>query len=149
MKSQETSTRALVLGGGGVAGVAWELGILLGLHEKGVEVRNADLLVGTSAGSVVGAQVAGETDLESLFAAQLVPAEQSRERMATFDPAQMAEVFRRIVTGADKDVRVRRARIGAYALSDNLGGATACHHRGSTPHPELAAEASADRCRRY
>jgi NTE family protein len=37
--------------------------------------------------------------------------------MATFDPAQMAEVFRRIVTGADKDVRVRRARIGAYALS--------------------------------
>ena len=28
MQLKETSTRALVLGGGGVAGVAWELGIL-------------------------------------------------------------------------------------------------------------------------
>ncbi len=39
MKSNETSTRALVLGGGGVAGVAWELGILLGLYDTGVDVR--------------------------------------------------------------------------------------------------------------
>jgi NTE family protein len=60
MKSNETRTRALVLGGGGVAGVAWELGILLGLHDTGVDVRGADVIIGTSAGSVVGAQIAAQ-----------------------------------------------------------------------------------------
>ena len=67
MKSNETRTRALVLGGGGVAGVAWELGILRGLHDTGVDVRGADVIIGTSAGSVVGAQIASGTDLESLI----------------------------------------------------------------------------------
>ena len=49
--------RALVLGGGGVTGVAWELGILHGLAEAGVDLTDADLVVGTSAGSVVAAQI--------------------------------------------------------------------------------------------
>jgi NTE family protein len=43
-------TRALVLGGGGVTGVAWELGVALGLLEGGVELASADRVVGTSAG---------------------------------------------------------------------------------------------------
>jgi NTE family protein len=63
-------SRALVLGGGGVTGIAWETGLLLGLERQGVRVREADLLVGTSAGSVVAAQVAGPTPLEELYAAQ-------------------------------------------------------------------------------
>lgn len=47
--------RAVVLGGGGVAGIAWEIGILATLLEHGIELNDADLVVGTSAGSVVGA----------------------------------------------------------------------------------------------
>ncbi|GAB48173.1 patatin-like phospholipase family protein [Mobilicoccus pelagius] len=47
-------TRALVLGGGGVAGIAWESGLLIGLMEAGVDLEAADLVVGTSAGSSVG-----------------------------------------------------------------------------------------------
>lgn len=116
-QSHAKSTRALVLGGGGVAGVAWELGILLGLSEAGRDVRNADLLVGTSAGSVVGAQIASGTDLESLFAAQLTPAEQSKERMVAFDFTGMMEALRQAVAGAGSDVKAMRARIGAYALA--------------------------------
>ncbi len=116
MNSNETGTRALVLGGGGVAGVAWELGILLGLHDEGVDVRNADIIVGTSAGSVVGAQIAGGTDLESLFVSQLTPVEQSKERMVAFDPDQLMEAFSQAVAGAGSDMRAIRARIGAYAL---------------------------------
>ena len=46
-----------MLGGGGVTGVAWEIGLLHGLAEHGVDLIGADLLVGTSAGSVVAAQV--------------------------------------------------------------------------------------------
>src|SRR5262245_35837485 len=99
-ESRETRTRALVLGGGGVAGVAWELGILTGLYDQGVDVRGADIIVGTSAGSVVGAQITSGTDFEQLFAAQLLPAEQSKERAVAFDPAGIMEAWMQAVTEA-------------------------------------------------
>jgi NTE family protein len=50
--------RALVLGGGGVAGTAWMLGLASGLHRHGVELGDADRVVGTSAGAIVGALIA-------------------------------------------------------------------------------------------
>src|SRR2546421_799910 len=117
MKSNETRTRALVLGGGGVAGVAWELGILIGLHDTDVDVRGTDVIIGTSAGSVVGAQIASGADLESLFASQLTPVEQSKERMVAFDANQMMEAFSQAVAGAGPDLKAMRARIGACALA--------------------------------
>jgi NTE family protein len=117
MQSNETSKRALVLGGGGVAGVAWELGILMGLYDTGVDVRGADIIIGTSAGSVVGAQITSGTDLESLFNAQLTPIEQTKERKVEFDPVQMMEAFSQAVAGAGPDPKAIRARIGAYALT--------------------------------
>ena len=49
--------KALVLGGGGVTGVAWEIGMLTGLAARGIDLSDADLVVGTSAGSVVGVDV--------------------------------------------------------------------------------------------
>src|SRR3954462_4930418 len=64
-------SRALVLGGGGVTGVAWEIGLLHGLAEHGVDLTGADLFVGTSAGSVVAAQVTTGNTLEQMYAAQL------------------------------------------------------------------------------
>jgi NTE family protein len=71
--------RALVLGSGGVTGIAWELGMLVGLAEHGVDLRDADLVVGTSAGSVVGALITSGTSLEELYASQLAPPEPDRE----------------------------------------------------------------------
>ena len=50
-------TRTLVLGGGGVTGVAWELGVVKGLRRSGVDVSGADVVIGTSAGSVVGTRL--------------------------------------------------------------------------------------------
>jgi NTE family protein len=50
--------RALVLGGGGPVGIAWESGLLAGFAEGGVSLENADFIAGTSAGSFVGAQIA-------------------------------------------------------------------------------------------
>jgi len=116
MASHETKTQALVLGGGGVAGVAWELGIIIGLHDAGVDVRGANIVIGTSAGSAAGAQITSGAELESLFAAQLTPAEQSKERMVAFDPAQMMEAFQQAIAEAGSDRKAIRARIGAYAL---------------------------------
>ncbi|HEV7450709.1 MAG TPA: patatin-like phospholipase family protein [Pseudonocardiaceae bacterium] len=65
--------RALVLGSGGITGIAWELGLLAGLAEHGVDLCDADLVVGTSAGSVAGALITSGTDLEALYASQLAP----------------------------------------------------------------------------
>ena len=64
---------ALVLGGGGITGIAWELGILKGLADAGVDVTGADIVTGTSAGSVVGAQVTGTRSLDEVYATQLAP----------------------------------------------------------------------------
>lgn len=66
-----TGGRALVLGGGGIAGIAWETGVLAGLAEQGVDLTGADRVVGTSAGSTVGAQITSGTALDELFARQV------------------------------------------------------------------------------
>lgn len=63
--------RALVLGGGGVTGVAWEIGLLYGLAERGIDLTGADLFVGTSAGSVVAAQLTEGNPLADLYAHEL------------------------------------------------------------------------------
>ncbi|MCW2735596.1 patatin-like phospholipase family protein [Nocardioides sp.] len=69
----DRGSTALVLGGGGITGIAWELGILAGLADAGVDLTDADVVVGTSAGSVVGAQVTNGIPLADLYAAQLQP----------------------------------------------------------------------------
>ncbi|HEY7433423.1 MAG TPA: patatin-like phospholipase family protein [Streptosporangiaceae bacterium] len=65
--------RALVLGSGGLTGIAWELGLLAGLAGRGIDLTGADLVVGTSAGSVVGAQITSGAALAELYQAQLAP----------------------------------------------------------------------------
>jgi len=59
--------RALVLGSGGATGIAWEAGVLLGLAERGVAVAEADLIIGTSAGAVVGARMAQGAPPEEVY----------------------------------------------------------------------------------
>ena len=66
---------ALVLGGGGITGIAWMLGLLKGLRERGVDLTGADTVLGTSAGSVVGAQLTSGHDVDELYAEQLRPAD--------------------------------------------------------------------------
>jgi NTE family protein len=61
------TTRALVLGGGGITGIAWEVGVLRGLRDGGTDIERWDLVVGTSAGSVVGMRLLGEGGLDSTF----------------------------------------------------------------------------------
>jgi NTE family protein len=63
--------RALVLGGGGITGIAWEIGLLKGLSDAGIDLSDADTVIGTSAGSVVGAQLRGDVPLQRMYDAQL------------------------------------------------------------------------------
>ncbi len=110
--------RALVLGGGGVTGVAWELGILAGLAEAGVDVTDADLIVGTSAGSAVAAQVAGAQRLADLYQRQLAgPGAEVAAQLRLSTVARMA--FASLRT---RDGKRARAYIGAMALAANTIG---------------------------
>ncbi|MEU2656864.1 patatin-like phospholipase family protein [Streptomyces sp. NPDC007325] len=63
--------RALVLGAGGLVGAAWEVGVLHGLAEAGVDLSGADLVVGSSAGAVVGALLTAGIPLSELYGRQL------------------------------------------------------------------------------
>ncbi|WP_236790371.1 patatin-like phospholipase family protein [Amycolatopsis sp. GM8] len=60
-------TTALVLGGGGPLGIAWQSGLLTALARRGIDLSRSDLILGTSAGSVVGATLAAGLDLASLL----------------------------------------------------------------------------------
>ncbi len=60
--------RALVLGGGGSTGNAWLIGVVAGLVEAGLDVTEADLIIGTSAGSTTAAQITSANPSELLAA---------------------------------------------------------------------------------
>src|SRR6185295_18590653 len=72
--------RALILGGGGPIGIAWEVGLAAGLAEGGVRIADADHIVGTSAGSFAGAALASGRPAEALVRAQV---EQAKRDAAT------------------------------------------------------------------
>jgi NTE family protein len=103
--------RALVLGGGGITGIAWELGVLSGLRALGVDLTGADLIVGTSAGSVVGAQLATGVDPEERYVAQLAPPD--GQVAATLGRGGMLRLGLALL--GSRDPQQVRARIGRFA----------------------------------
>jgi len=72
MNSLTKSRTALVLGGGGSTGNAWLIGVVAGLHEGGLDVTNAGLIIGTSAGATAAAQITGATT-QQLFDITVAP----------------------------------------------------------------------------
>jgi NTE family protein len=104
-----TLRRGLVLGGGGITGIAWETGLLLGLQDLGVDVTTADAVVGTSAGSVVGAQITTGITLEDLFAYQV----------STPKPAPLASIGPSVLAGFAWSML--RARGDLEAFGRNVG----------------------------
>jgi NTE family protein len=111
-------SRALVLGGGGITGVAWELGMLCGLRDRGVDLTAADLVVGTSAGAIVGTQITTGVDPEERYAAQLVPPD--GEVAAVLGTGAILRLVLAAVAGGRDPQRVR-VRIGRYALQARTG----------------------------
>lgn len=107
--------RALVLGGGGVAGIAWMTGLLFGLSEQDVDLRTAELTIGTSAGATLAAQLAGKVSLKELFQRMVNPSDQTREM--TPDP-RLLESFQtaRAAFAAIRDCTERTRQLGKWAL---------------------------------
>jgi NTE family protein len=113
----------LVLGGGGSAGNAWEIGIIAGLFDAGLDVTEADLIIGTSAGSTAAAQITSATRptdlLANILAAppqpQTGPVGADRERAPNVPLADHMERTSKII-GAAEDAADMRRRMGAAAL---------------------------------
>ncbi|MCR6493611.1 patatin-like phospholipase family protein [Cellulomonas sp. P24] len=125
--------RALVLHGGGSAGNAWEIGVLAGLLDAGLDVTAPDLTVGTSAGATVAAQLTTTTPTDLLAAIlSAAPPQRTgafgRGAPGPFGPvANHMEVTDRIIAAAEDAADMRR-RMGAAALdldatSDGSGAA--------------------------
>jgi NTE family protein len=112
---------ALVLGGGGITGIAWEIGVLAGLVDAGVDLTGADLVVGTSAGSVVGAQLACGAELSAMYERQLEPP--TEEKVARMTRSLLAQYGWALVRSRRNDVEFRR-RVGALALAAEKAGLT-------------------------
>jgi NTE family protein len=83
--------RALVLGGGGVSGIAWEAGVLMALRDRGVDTDGWDLVIGSSAGAIVATRLLA-SDLREFYD------EQSSED----------------ITAEDEQVRLLAGRIGGW-----------------------------------
>ncbi|WP_030921437.1 patatin-like phospholipase family protein [Streptosporangium amethystogenes] len=112
-------TRTLVLGGGGVAGIAWEAGIITGLRKAGLELGEADLVVGTSAGSVVGTLVTTEVDLESSVGVQ---ADTESATVSAVDMEAVMAAFG-VLYDPSLEPREARRRVGELALATKDTGA--------------------------
>jgi NTE family protein len=114
--------RALVLGGGGSAGNAWLIGVIAGLSAAGLDVTEADLIIGTSAGSTAAAQITSAPPA-GLLAAILAAAPQQRTgpagsgggRVPIGPAAGHMERTSRIIAAAADPAGMRR-RLGAAAL---------------------------------
>lgn len=113
--------RALVIGGAGSAGNAWAIGVVAGLYDAGLDVTGADLIIGTSSGSTVAAQITGAAPPPELYAAILaaapppgtVPAGAGRGPGRSI--ASLLEKTSAIIAAAEDPAEMRR-RLGAAAL---------------------------------
>lgn len=121
-------SRAVVLGSGGATGGAWELGVLKGLGDAGIDLTRADLFVGSSVGAVLASQIQSGQSIGDLYAARAGPpspipapsaASPAGHERSVVDVQYFQDCLR-LWEGAREDVTVR-LELGKRALA--------------TPHP--------------
>ena len=135
--TNDHDSRALVLAGAGAAGNAWQLGLIAGLSDAGVDLIEADVIIGTSAGSTVAAQITSGTRPAELYAAILAEAPQpqagavgsDRRRAPGLSGPDYMEWSSRIIDAA-ADAPDMRRRMSAAALElDTSDGSGASRWR--------------------
>ena len=117
--SAPVTKRGLVLAGGGLAGIAWETGVLLGISDVTPEAArallDADVLLGTSAGSTVAAQLGSGASLEALFDAQV--AAETHELVPGASIDDVMQLFAGAMASPDATLEERLRHIGSVAVA--------------------------------
>lgn len=111
--------RAVVIGCGGVLGIAWSVGLIAGLARKGLKLHESDLWVGASAGSVVAARLAAQVPVDELMHEQTNGLAVSQEQLRPYSQADVDEKNRQLFDKVRGDLLQARQRIGAWALRSN------------------------------
>ncbi|KQX25662.1 patatin-like phospholipase family protein [Sphingomonas sp. Root1294] len=108
-----TKQRGLILGGGGVTGLAWEIGVLHGLLGAGVPLLEADEVIGTSAGAFAGAALLDPRGIAWAYERQLTGA--ASEISADFPPEVIGALTSILGDYADDPEEAGR-QLGAFAI---------------------------------
>lgn len=118
-----------MLAGGGLAGIAWETGVLLGIADAAPDVAAAvldsEVLVGTSAGSAVAAQISSGVALPELFERQLAGTVAEIEPGVSID--ELTALFLSALADSAGDAKQHLRRIGAVAAAANTVPAASRH----------------------
>tara|TARA_R110000772_G_scaffold267850_1_gene392823 strand:- start:19241 stop:20101 length:861 start_codon:yes stop_codon:yes gene_type:complete len=112
---QMESKYTLVLGGGGVTGIAWMTGLLKGLEENSLNLAEFDKLIGTSAGATVAAQISNGLSLAELYSRQITPQKQVSEITPSITIFKIILKLIPALLVKNNPVRFRQ-RIGTMAL---------------------------------
>ncbi|WP_239774850.1 patatin-like phospholipase family protein [Mammaliicoccus sp. N-M50] len=101
--------KALVLGGEGITGIAWESGVLAGLMDSGILVNHADKILGSSAGSYVGSILANGQNMKRYYEDLAINHDAADN--AQLDPA-LFELWRDAFVQGKTDERVIGQKLG-------------------------------------
>lgn len=117
-RAEEGMDRVLILGGGGPVGEAWESGIIAGLKEKGVALVHAERIIGTSAGSIVGARLASKMSDADFINAALEPTDDGPKPPASQKPPDLSFLATKLaeMNTGQRPRQDIRAEIGAWAM---------------------------------
>jgi len=125
-------TRAVVLGGGGPVGRGWQAGLVTGLGRCGVSIADADLIVGTSAGAIVGGLVAAGADPKPVSepslrmgpgVGELAPSRDLAERARVARAGLAPEVLAQLMTEEESLGRRTFAPFAGLEWPSNFGSA--------------------------
>ena len=108
-----------MLAGGGLAGIGWETGVLRGIADESPRTAKAlleaDVLVGTSAGSTVAAQLGSGLGLHALFDRQTATPTAELNPGVGID--EIAELFVTAMLTPNATTAEKLQKIGTIALS--------------------------------
>ena len=110
--------RGLVLGGGGLVGMAYHAGALQALHDQGYDAASSEFLVGTSAGSIIAAYLATGWEQTDFYEYA-----HGRHPNVWKDPSDAKEAQRQLFEPLwkTKRQRVQRSVGSLYALASSKG----------------------------
>ncbi|HVM36682.1 MAG TPA: patatin-like phospholipase family protein [Actinomycetota bacterium] len=108
----------LVLGGGGLIGLGYHAGVLKALADEGIDVKRADVIVGTSAGSIVASYLATGWDQTDFYEYT-----HGRHPKALRDPDEQRQEVSRLFHPLyrSRTERVRRSVGSLFAMASSRG----------------------------
>lgn len=105
-----------MLAGGGYVASSWEIGLITGIADAGLDLRDADLLVGTSAGARVAVDLASGRALEDIYQGRVGAAGPTGDAGARIDWARIRHGVEAAKQGGGDTADILR-RYGELALA--------------------------------